>query len=256
MNDKVRNIWNTNAEFWDNRMGEGNDFHKILTEPAQLKLLNIKAGDRILDIACGNGQFTRKMSQLGAKVTAINFSEKFIAIAKSKSNHDIEYRVLDATNPDDLDKLPREYFDAIVCTMALMDMSDIKILFNHLPKMLKQSGAFVFSILHPCFNSGENVLVHEREDINGEVKNKYSVKTSNYLIEKSYLGVGMIGQPIPQYYFHRPVSSILKSLFENGFVLDAFEEPSFINIENSKSIYDNIFKFVPPALICRLRLTL
>jgi len=62
MNEEVRNIWNANAEFWDSKMGEGNDFHKMLIEPIQLKLLNIKAGDKILDIACGNGQFARKMA--------------------------------------------------------------------------------------------------------------------------------------------------------------------------------------------------
>ena len=43
MNEEVRNIWNANAEFWDSKMGEGNDFHKMLFEPIQLKLLNIKA---------------------------------------------------------------------------------------------------------------------------------------------------------------------------------------------------------------------
>ena len=55
MNDEVRNRWNANAEFWDSRMGEGNNFHRKLIEPTQLKLLNIVAGMKILDVACGNG---------------------------------------------------------------------------------------------------------------------------------------------------------------------------------------------------------
>jgi 2-polyprenyl-3-methyl-5-hydroxy-6-metoxy-1,4-benzoquinol methylase len=255
MTDEVKNIWNANAEFWDSRMGEGNDFHKILIEPLQLKLLNIQAGQKILDIACGNGQFARKMAELGAKVTALDFSEKFISIARVKSSPDIEYRVIDAASESGLASLARLSFDSVVCTMALMDMENIQILIKHLPKLLKREGVFVFSILHPCFNSGENVLVHERDDIGGEVKNKYAVKISHYLVEKRELGIGMVGQPKPQYYFHRPVSTILKYFFENGFVLDAFEEPSFVNISNNESIYDNVFKNIPPALICRLRLS-
>ncbi len=254
MNEEVRNIWNANAEFWDSRMGEGNDFHKMLIEPIQLKLLNIKAGDKILDIACGNGQFARKMAELGANVTAIDFSDKFIAIAKSKGKHDIKYQVIDVTRKTDLKKLTGNSYDSIVCTMALMDMENIKVLINHLPRMLKRDGIFVFSILHPCFNSGENMLVHERDELGGEVKSRYYVKIRDYLIEKSSLGVGMIGQPRPQYYFHRPVSTILKHFFKNGFVLDAYEEPSFANIENPSSIYDNVYKHIPPALICRLRI--
>ncbi len=253
MNERIKDIWNSNAEFWDSKMGEGNDFHKILIEPKQLKLLNIKAGDRILDIACGNGQFARKMAELGAKVTAIDFSDKFIALAKSKGGQTIEYLVLDATSGPDLQKLSGKIFDSIICTMALMDMDNIETLIRRLPEMLKKEGAFVFSILHPCFNSGENVLVHERDDLGGEVKNRYGVKISNYLIEKSSLGIGMVGQPKPQYYFHRPISTILRYCFEAGFVLDAFEEPSFDKIENSSSIFDNVFKHMPPALICRLR---
>jgi len=254
MNEEVRNIWNAIAEFWDSRMGEGNDFHKMLIEPIQLKLLNIKAGDKILDIACGNGQFARKMAELGANVTAIDFSDKFIAIAKSKGKYDIKYQVIDVTRKSDLKKLTGNSYDSIVCTMALMDMENIEVLINHLPKMLKRDAIFVFSILHPCFNSGENMLVHERDELGGEVKSRYYVKIRDYLLEKSSLGIGMIGQPRPQYYFHRPVSTILKYLFKSGFVLDAYEEPSFANIENPASIYGNVYKHIPPALICRLRI--
>ena len=84
LNDEVKAIWNANAGYWDSRMGEGNDFHKTLIEPTQLKLLEVNRGQRILDVACGNGQFARKMAELGAFVTAIDFSDKMIEIAKSK----------------------------------------------------------------------------------------------------------------------------------------------------------------------------
>ena len=251
---EVKNIWNANAEFWDSRMGEGNDFHKTLIEPVQLKLMNIQAGDRILDIACGNGQFARKMAGLGADVTAVDFSDKFIAIVKAKGGKNIDYQCLDATSKTDLKKLSGKAFDSIVCTMALMDMENIETLINHLPKMLKKDGIFVFSVTHPCFNSGEITLVHERDDLGGEVKNKYYAKIANYLIEKSNLGVGMVGQPKPQYYFHRPVSVILKHFFESGFVLDAYEEPSFADVKNPASMNANVYRHIPPALICRLRL--
>ena len=37
--------------------------------------------------------------------------------------------------------------------------------------------------------------------------------------------------------------------------MDAYEEPSFMSIEDRSSIYDNVYKYIPPALICRLRIT-
>jgi len=97
INSDVKNIWNTNAIFWDSKMGEGNDFHKLLIEPAQLNLLEIRKDDKVLDVACGNGQFSRKLNLLGANVIAIDFSDKFIEIARKKSDKNINYRVIDVT---------------------------------------------------------------------------------------------------------------------------------------------------------------
>ncbi len=252
-NKEVKDIWNANAAFWDSRMGEGNAFHKTLIEPVQLQLLDIRVGQKILDIACGNGQFARKMASLGARVTAVDFSEKFIALAMSKNTDNINYMVLDAASDSDLQTLTGLNFDAAVCTMALMDMENIETLISYLPQMLNKEGVCVFSVMHPCFNSGENVLVHEYNEEGGEIKNRYSVKTSNYLLEKSSLGIGMVGQPRPQYYFHRTVSTILRYFFQNGFVLDALEEPAFKDIEESRSLNENVFKYIPPVLICRLK---
>jgi len=251
--DAVKSIWNANAEFWDKRMGEGNDFHKTLIEPNQLKFLNIKPGQKILDIACGNGQFARKMAELGAQVTAVDFSDKFIEIAKAKSSKEIEFKVIDATKIKDLKTLGSHKYNAAVCTMALMDMENIEILTKYLPQLLKKNGVFVFSILHPCFNSGENVLLHERDDLGGKIKDRYAVKVSNYLLEKSYLGVGMSGQPEPQYYFHRPISTILGYCFKNGLVLDGMVEPSFPMEKLNGALWRDVFTHIPAAIVCRLR---
>jgi ubiquinone/menaquinone biosynthesis C-methylase UbiE len=252
--DAVKAVWNANAEFWDERMGEGNYFHKTLIEPTQLKMLDIKSGQKILDIACGNGQFARKMAEMGAQVTAIDFSEKLIAIARAKGNKNIKYKIVDATKTADLRKLSGTKYDAIVCTMAFMDMKDIKKLIKFSPKLLKKNGSFVFSLCHPCFNSGEFFLINEQDEANGVVTNRYYVKVRNYLVEKSSLGVAIIGQPKLQYYFHRSVSTILRYFFQSSFVLDSYEEPSYKEINNPASIHNNVYRNIPPALVCRLRL--
>jgi hypothetical protein len=41
-------------------MGEGNDFVEVLIWPATERLLDITSGDRVLDIACGNGLTSRQ----------------------------------------------------------------------------------------------------------------------------------------------------------------------------------------------------
>jgi len=134
-----------------------------------------------------------------------------------------------------------------------MDIENIEPLIGFLPRTLKNNGKFVFSILHPCFNSGESTLIHERDEFGGTINNHYYVKVSNYLISQKRKRIGMVGQPKPQYYFHRPLSEILNLCFKNNFYMDGLREPSFKDIE-SKSIFNNVFKNVPPAIICSLKL--
>ena len=65
-----REIWDQNARWWDARMGEGNDWHRLLIAPAVEKLLSVQPGERVLELACGNGQFARRLASMGARVVA------------------------------------------------------------------------------------------------------------------------------------------------------------------------------------------
>ena len=78
LGEETVEIWERNADFWDEQMGEGNAFHKLLIEPTQLDLLSLKRGERVLDIGCGNGQFARKMASLGADVVAVDAAPRMI----------------------------------------------------------------------------------------------------------------------------------------------------------------------------------
>ena len=42
LNQEVRDAWNQIAPFWDEYMGEGNDFHKLLVSPAGERLLQLQ----------------------------------------------------------------------------------------------------------------------------------------------------------------------------------------------------------------------
>ena len=258
LNEEVRAIWDQNADFWDEHMGEGNGFHKLLIEPTQLELLNIVGGEVILDAACGNGQFARKMSELGGHVIAVDASERMIEHAKARSaGHpgQIEFRVCDCTDGEQLLTLGERRFDHVVCTMALMDMAEIEPLVSASAKLLKVGGRFVFSMLHPCFNSGLTKQGLERHDIGGELVEEYFVKVSHYSKQMTTKGLAMLGQPAPQYYFHRPLAALFEPFFAAGFVLDGLAEPSFGTDADRQKTFDMVFQEIPPALVARFRLT-
>lgn len=259
LNRETRDIWDRNAEWWDDRMGEGNDFQRILIGPATERLLELRPGETVLDIACGNGAFARRMAQLGAQIVAFDFSERFLARAKGRSAEHvdrIDYRLIDATDEAQLLALGKRRFDAAVCTMALMDMATIEPLISALSQLLKSGGRFVFSVMHPCFNNADgSQMVVETEDRQGEIIRVYSVKVSKYIQPSVAKGIGIIGQPVPQYYFHRPIRVLFNICFGAGFVLDGIEEPVFDQPTEGTSPFGWAnYKEIPPVLVARMRL--
>lgn len=258
LRQEVRDIWDQNADFWDERMGEGNDFHTSLIEPTQLRLLDLNGTETILDAACGNGQFARKMADLGACVVGVDVSEQLIEKAKGRSagyEDRIEFRVIDCTNREQLLAVGGRCFDKIVCTMALMDMPEVQPLVSATAKLLKAGGYFVFSVLHPCFNYELARQGVEQQEVDGELVREYFVRVSRYSRPSVSKGVAMIGQPVPQYYFHRPMSVLLNAFFSESFVLDALEEPVFGENTDKTNLFNMVYQEIPPALVARMRLS-
>lgn len=273
LNEETREAWEVNAEVWDNRMGdEGNDFFNILCWPAIASLLDaspfgddattlstsLKPDAHILDIACGNGLTTRKLAELGAQVTAFDFSSKLIEKAKARLadyQSQITFEVIDATNESQLLFFGENKFDSAISNMALFDMADIETLFRVLPKLLKPKGTFIFSITHPAFNNASAVHVAEEID-DGEIKDTYSIKISRYMTPSHQRGLALRNQPKPQVYFDRPLQCYLNLGFKNGFVLDGFEERAFP--PDSPQMFPlgwgGKFSELPPVLVARMRL--
>lgn len=83
-NTQAKSAWERNAAFWDERMGEGNDFFDILLWPAVEKLLRPAPGERLLDIACGNGLTSRRLANAKTSVTAVDGSATMIALAHKR----------------------------------------------------------------------------------------------------------------------------------------------------------------------------
>ena len=85
LNEAARDMWDQKASFWDEKMGDGNDFHRLLVSPAVERLLALQPGETVLEIACGNGVFSRRMAQLGVCVLATDFSVQFLERARART---------------------------------------------------------------------------------------------------------------------------------------------------------------------------
>jgi SAM-dependent methyltransferase len=255
--DENRRIWEANARWWDDRIGDGNDFQTVLIEPATERLLDVVAGDTILDVACGAGRLARRLAELGAQVVAFDYSAEFIARARERTSPDaaVEYHVVDAANPQALLSLGSNRFNKAVCTMAIMDMPEIGPLFAALPRLLAPGGALVFSVTHPCFHSAAIQRFAEiSEEQPGRHVIRSGVKVSSYLAPTARKTEGIIGQPEPQWFFHRPITTLFRFGFNAGFVVDGIEEPHFPAGTPRAGVRWHDMPDIPPVMIVRMKL--
>ncbi len=261
LNDEGRELWNRKARFWDELQGDsGNVFHRRLVEPSVLQLLELRAGESVLDAGCGNGALTRRLARAGAAVTAFDFSAVMLELARERSRAagvNVDYQLIDATDEAALLQLGERRFDAITCSMTLMDIPAVDPLFAAASQLLKPAGRFVFSTMHPAFNSNNPIFLHEKEDRDGVVSDYYSVKLRAYLDMPPVKGAGAPGEPTPHYYYHRSLSELLGAVFAAGFVLDALLEPAFeTEVKASSTSLDwSRFRQFPPIISGRLRLS-
>jgi len=257
-----RATWDTNAEAWDKKINAGGGWQTTIIAPTVERMLDIQPDERVLDIACGNGHFSRRLLELGATVIASDFSPTLIELAKQRTTQHTEritYHVVDATDEAQLLALAEpgnRRFDAAVCNMALMDMPAIEPLFRAVVKLLKPDGRFVFSVMHPCFNGLSIAMQPELPDY--AAVPTYAIKVSRYLSHTVTKGLAIFEQPVEQYYWHRPLHVLFNSAFASGLIMDRLEEPKTTAAAPSaetpsKNAFDWSNYDMPPLLFARLR---
>jgi SAM-dependent methyltransferase len=116
-------------------------------------LLPAMTGDRVLDIACGQGRMSRYLARSGADVTGIDISAAMLGKARAAGPETITYIHADvARHPAWWDGRP---FDGCTCELALMDIDDLAGTLSTVTAVLRPGGWFVASIVHPCFPGSE-----------------------------------------------------------------------------------------------------
>lgn len=99
-------------------------------------------GGRILDVACGVGASTRRLTRSYAPeaITAINISEGQVAEAR-KLVPECTFRQMDATRLD----FPDAHFDAVLCVEAAFHFDTRDAFLREALRVLKPSGSLVLS---------------------------------------------------------------------------------------------------------------
>ena len=160
--DSSTRSWNAMGEEWLTLAQSGESRMQFIM-PHMLRYMGNVQGLRILDLGCGEGGYARKLAEAGARVTAVDCSEAAIRYARSQAAQEqlsIEHHL---RNSNDLFGLADAAFDAVLCSMMLMDVEDLTGTLDEIVRVLKPGGQVFVSMLHPCFdgNHEQGILRHQ-----------------------------------------------------------------------------------------------
>jgi ubiquinone/menaquinone biosynthesis C-methylase UbiE len=143
LKEDIRDYWSRRSETFDLAFG-----HRIPDGPefdAWAAAIRERLGPEprhVLELACGTGEVTRLLLSLGHTVTALDFSEAMLAVARKKHEgaKGLRFLLADAENPME----PHESYDAIVCRHLVWTLTAPGQAFGEWYRLLKPGGTLLF----------------------------------------------------------------------------------------------------------------
>ena len=211
--------WGKVANWYDNLLEkEDKTYQKTLILPNLLRLLEIKRGEVILDLACGQGFFSREFEKLGAKVIAIDLSTELIDLAKKHNNKSIQYHVSTA---DNLDFLKNNSIDKTVIILSLQNIENVSGVLKECNSILKPNGSILIVLNHPAFR------IPKKSAWGWDDAKKIQYRRIDSYLSESKEGIQMHPGNKPwekTISFHRPLQFYFKMLNKRGFCVSKLEE--------------------------------
>ena len=219
--------WGGVAGWYDTHLEKSGDtYHEKVVYPNLLRILDDIKGKRILDLACGQGQFSRIMRDGGAYITGVDLGKELIAIAeannksiKETGTHKVTYF---SGSADDLYMLKDESFDTVVCILALQNIEKLQKTIEEAKRVLVKGGSFIFVLNHPMFRNPRHTHWGYDESHNVQYR-----RVDEYMSE-SHVKIDMTpGSATKKKFtvsFHRPLQMYVKALAKQGMLVSRLEE--------------------------------
>lgn len=139
LKEAIRAYWSARAKTFDFAFGHGiftPEEFRAWQEPIRSTLG--PAPLRVLELACGTGEITKLIHDLGHDVTALDFSEAMLEVARKKHAGKPRLRFLlgDAENTME----PDEAYDAIVCRHLVWTLTQPEATLREWLRLLKPGG--------------------------------------------------------------------------------------------------------------------
>jgi SAM-dependent methyltransferase len=217
--------WDDLAEWYNGWVGkDGSKYHNKLAIPTVLDLLKPQAGERILDVGCGQGVLSPHISQAGADYVGIDVSEKLLELAEqhhggdSTSDKTVTFKQMSSTQLHT--HFEPESFDAAVFMLSIQDMNPLPPIFKSAAKVLKPGGRIIILMIHPAFRIPRQSAWGEETGRKIKYRRIDRYLTPLDIPRKEYPG-RKSGVSIS---FHRPISTYVNELAAQGLAVTQMVE--------------------------------
>ena len=219
----VATSWGGVADWYDNHLEEKEDtYHTKVIFPNLLRVLGDVKDKKVLDLACGQGIFSRILKNEKADVAGVDIAKELIEIAEKKNREQhisIHYFV---AKSDDIFMIKDKSQDITVCILALQNIEKLQETIKEVSRVLNKGGRFLFVLNHPCFRNPRASAWQYDED------QKIQYRRMDAYLSDSKIKIDMTpGSTTNKKFtlsFHRPLQVYMKALNKNGLAITRLEE--------------------------------
>lgn len=223
--------WGKVAQWYDTMLEKDDDsFQSRVILPNLMRSMNVGKNQVVLDLACGQGFFSRVIAETGAYVIASDISSELINLAKKHGgiSKDASSRGLAKTNieyyvspADDIQFCADNSVDSILIVLALQNIQNVDGVLQECNRVLKEKGSIYIVLNHPAFR-GPKISSWGWDE-----KEKTQYRRMDEYLSEAKIDIDMHpGQKKSEktVSFHRPLQWYFKMFRKNGFGITKCEE--------------------------------
>lgn len=221
--------WSGVSKWYDELVKEEGSYQRSLILPNLLRRMDIKRGDNVLDLACGQGFFSREFARAGGNVIGADVAGELIKIAIASTNNNLpaggtRIRIKPkffVASAHKLDFIKSGSMDKVVIVLAIQNIENIGDVLAECARVLEKGGKLFIVMNHPAFR------IPKQSSWGYDETNKIQYRRVDEYMSESKVAIQMHpgGKPSEMTVsFHRPMQVYFKALHKSGFAVSGLEE--------------------------------
>lgn len=210
--------WGMVADWYDTAVETRESYQNTVILPNLVRQIGQIGGEKLLDVACGQGFFAEEFGKVGAKVTACDVSPELLAIAKKRSGGGVDYQEAPANK---LAFAKDGEYDLATFVMAIQNIQDVPGAVGEISRVLRRGGRLFVVMNHPAFR------IPKKSSWVFDQENHIQYRRLDAYMSESSEKIDMTPGGAKKVFtksFHRPLQYYFKVFAKNGLAVTRLEE--------------------------------